>query len=179
MVHEARLRVRASGLDARVDVEHLGIHEIDRLAPAGFDAVWSNLGPLNCVADLAGAAAAIERRLRPGGLFIASAIGRVCPWEIALYASRRDWDRMRVRFSRTPTAVPLEGERVWTQYYTPAAFERTFARAGFSRIERRALALFAPPPYMQAFAERHPRLVARLQRLDEAVGGWPGLRAWG
>ena len=179
MVREARQRVRARGLDALVRVEPLGIHDVDRLAPAEFDAAWSNLGALNCVTDLDEAASAIGRRLRPGGMLIASVVGRVCPWEIALYAWRRDWRRIRVRYGRTATAVPLDGGRIWTQYYSPAAFERTFAGSGFRCVERRALGLFAPPPYMQAFAERHPRLIDRLQRLDGAVGAGPGLRAWG
>jgi SAM-dependent methyltransferase len=179
MVHEARLRVGAIGLDAKVDVLHLGIHEIDRLAPATFDAACSNLGPLNCVPDLVAAAKQIADRVRPGGLFIASVIGRVCPWEIALYASRRDWTRLRVRFAQELTPVPLEGRTVWTRYYTPAVFERTFADAGFERVERRSLGLLVPPPYMHAFADRHPRMVRGLQRLEDVIAAWPGVRALG
>jgi len=179
MVHEARLRVGAAGLDAKVDVLHVGVDELHRLAPATFDAAFSNLGPLNCVADLNAAAHQIAGRVRVGGLFIASAIGRVCPWEIALYAWRRDWKRLNVRFARGLTPVPLERRTVWTQYYAPAAFERAFVGAGFARVERRALGLFVPPPYMQAFADRHPRAIRALQSIDDLVGGWPGARAWG
>lgn len=179
MVHEARLRMRACDAGARVDVRALAIEDVHHLAPAAFDAVCSNLGPLNCVADIAVAAQRIAARVRSGGLLIASAIGRVCPWEIALYASRRDWPRLRARFTRGLTSVPLDGRTIWTQYYTPSRFERAFVEAGFKRVERRTLGLFVPPPYMQAFAARHPRLTARLQRLEDAVGGWPGIRAWG
>jgi 2-polyprenyl-3-methyl-5-hydroxy-6-metoxy-1,4-benzoquinol methylase len=179
MVHEARLRVGASGLDAKVDVHHLGIQEIDRLAPATFDAACSNLGPLNCVPDLAAAARRIADRVRPGGMFIASVIGRMCPWEIALYASRRDWTRVRVRFARELTPVPLDGGTVWTRYYSPAVFERTFADAGFAPVERRALGLLVPPPYMLAFADRHPVLIRGLQQIEDVIGWWPGVRACG
>jgi SAM-dependent methyltransferase len=179
MVHEARLRVGRSRLGAKVDVHHLGIDEIDRLAPATFDAAYSNLGPLNCVRDLASAARRIADRVRPGGMLIASVIGRVCPWEIALYASRRDWARVRVRFAQELTPVPLDGGTVWTRYYSPAAFERTFAGAGFARVDRRALGLLVPPPYMQAFVDRHPAMMNGLLRIEDAIGSWPGVRAWG
>ena len=179
MIREARDRVRRLGAGARVELHAIAIDELDRLSPATFDAACSNLGPLNCVADIAVTARRIAARVRTGGVLIASVIGRVCPWEIALYAARRDWTRIRVRFEHALTAVPLDGRTIWTQYYAPHAFERAFADAGFARVERRALGLFVPPPYMQAFAERHPAAIAALQQLEDAAGALPGIRAWG
>ena len=152
MVRETSERIRRAGLDGRVDVRHLGIHEIHRLAPVRFDAACSNFGPLNCVPHLPQAADLIADRLRPGGVLVASVMGRVCPWEIALYGWRRDWARLRVRFTRGFTAVPLDGRTVWTQYYSTSQFERTFVAAGFRRVSLRALGLFVPPPYMEGFA---------------------------
>jgi SAM-dependent methyltransferase len=181
MVEAARVRIRAAGVADRVEVIHAGIHEIDRLAPIDqrFDAAYSNFGPLNCLADPAATARLIADRLRPGGVLIASVIGRVCPWEIALYFARGRWRRAAIRFERGLVPVPLDGHTVWTRYYTPGEFARLFAAAGFSRVSLRALALFTPPPYLQAFAARHPQAIAALQRLDDRVGGWPALRAWG
>ena len=98
---------------------------------------------------------------------------------MALYAWRGDLSRIRVRFARGFVRVPLNGHVVRTRYYTPRSFERPFKRAGFSRVSVRALGLFAPPPYLQAFAERHPAVVHALERVDDAVGGWPLLRGAG
>ena len=179
MAAEARNRVRDQRLEERVDVLRLGIHELDRLAPATFDAAYSNFGPLNCVPDLAATARLIAGRLRRGGVLVASVIGRLCPWEIALFAARRDWARLRVRFAPGFTPVPLEGRIVWTHYYRPSEFASAFGEAGFETIEQRALALFAPPPYLDAFAMRHAALVAALQRLDDVAGAWPVLRGAG
>jgi SAM-dependent methyltransferase len=108
MVEEAGRRVRAAGVADRVDIQHLGIHEIDRLerADAPFDAAYSNFGPLNCVADLRAVAQPIAGRLKPGGVLVASVIGRVCPWEIALYAARGDLSRAAIRFRRGLVPVP-------------------------------------------------------------------------
>ena len=177
MVNEARQRLRQAGVAA--ELRHLGIHELDRLSPSTFDAAYSDLGPLNCVPDLAAAATLVAHRLRPGGVLVASVIGRVCPWEVALYAARRDWPRMRIRFTSAMTAVPLEGRTVWTRYYTPSEFEEAFAAAGFVRVALRTMGLFVPPPYLQAFADRHPSLVGSLQRVEDVVGDWPGIRSWG
>ena len=176
MVEEARRRVQRAACADRVDVHHLGIEALDVMPQACVDAAYSNFGPLNCVEDLGRAAEVIGRRLRRGGVLIASVIGRVCPWEIALYTSRGDLARARVRFARARMPVPLNGHVVWTRYYTPGEFGRAFRGAGFRRVALRALGLFVPPPYMQAFAERHPALVRTLERVDDAVGAWPVLR---
>jgi len=179
MVEQARARLAAAGVSHQVTVQHLGIHQLERLPSEIFDAAYSNFGPLNCVPDLAAAAWKIAGRLRPRGVLIASVIGRVCPWELALYAARGDWDRARIRFAADPVRVPLNGQTVWTRYYQPAEFEQLFAAAGFRRISLRALGLCAPPPYLKGFAERHARITHALHRIDDVVGSWPGLRRWG
>lgn len=179
MVDEARARIASAGLKDRVEVFHLGIQQLDRLPSNGFDAAYSNFGALNCVPDLADAARQIASKLRTGGVIIASVIGRVCPWELALYASRGDMARARVRFADHLVGVPLNGRTVWTRYYTPKAFAAVFDSAGCRRESVRALGLFAPPPYMSAFATRHPALVERLRVIDDHAGTWPVLRAWG
>src|SRR5205823_1672165 len=96
-----------------------------------------------------------------------------------LYAARGDWARARVRFAADAVPVPLEGRSVWTRYYAPASFARVFTAAGFTRVELRALGLCVPPPYMQAFADRHPGLIRCLQSIDDAIGAWPGVRNLG
>jgi 2-polyprenyl-3-methyl-5-hydroxy-6-metoxy-1,4-benzoquinol methylase len=181
MVQEARSRIASSGLHTSVDVHQIGIHEVDRVPHPlhVFDGAYSNLGAFNCVPDLDACSHAIARRLRPGGILVASVIGRICPWEIALFTVRRDWRRLRVRFARDLTPVPLNGRTVWTHYYTPKEFERAFTGAGFVRVAQRALGLFVPPPYMDRFAARHPRLVETLRRADRTMGNCVGLRSWG
>jgi 2-polyprenyl-3-methyl-5-hydroxy-6-metoxy-1,4-benzoquinol methylase len=77
MVQQAERRMHEARLADRVVVQQLGIHEIDCLEAAAFDAVCSNFGPLNCVPDLAAAMRAVAARLRPNGVVIASVIARV------------------------------------------------------------------------------------------------------
>jgi SAM-dependent methyltransferase len=179
MVQQARARISDAGLSAKVSVQHLGIHQLEHLSAGVFDAAYSNFGPLNCVPDLSEVAANIASIVRPGGVLIASVIGRVCPWEIALYAMRGNLERARVRFAADSVGVPLNGQTVWTRYYTPAEFERPFVSAGFTRVALRGLGVLAPPPYLEGFARRRPALTRTLQRIDDLVGGWPGVRNCG
>lgn len=179
MVDETRARVAHLGLAGQVDVHHLGIHELDRLPPGSFETVYSNFGALNCVPDLADAIRLVSERIVRHGVFVASVIGRMCPWEIALFASRGDFARVSIRFAKDLTPVPLNGRTVWTRYYTPAEFEHACASHGLRRVSLRGLGVFAPPPYMEAFAARRPAWIARLQRLDDRMANWPIVRSLG
>jgi SAM-dependent methyltransferase len=179
MAQRARARIAGEGLASRVRVQVVGIHELQRLGSERYAGAYSNLGPLNCVPDLAGAARGIAERLHPGGVFVASVIGRVCPWEIARYGAVGDWARARVRFAREFVGVPLEGRVVWTRYYTPNEFSETFTLAGFRPIALESLGLFVPPPYLYRFHARHPRLMRWLDRIERMTAAWPGFRQWG
>ena len=179
MIHEAAQRASAMSGATRPTLFCAPIQRLQQLALEPFDAVFSNFGPLNCVPDLVDAARQIHHLMKPRGVLIASVIGRVCPWEIALYLARGDASRAFTRFRRGPVRVPLKDGTVWMQYATPGGFERTFASAGFTRRERYGLGVIAPPPYMNAFATRRPALVERLLDLDDVVGRWPFLRSVG
>ncbi len=158
MVAEAARRIREARLDGAVAIRHLGIHEIDRLAPTLVRRRVLRTSDRSTACRVStGAARLIADRLRPGGMLVASVIGRVCPWEVALLpVARRLAPRHRPVRPRSAVPVPLNGRTVWTRYYSPAPFERAFADAGFTRVSLRALGLFAPPPYLEAFAARHP-----------------------
>ena len=179
MVMRANEAIQACGLQHLARAVVMGIHEIDRLPPGTWQAAYSNLGPLNCVPDLGAAARAIASRLQPGGVFVASVIGRSCPWEWLIYGLRGQWPRLRVRYHRGFVPVPLEGATVWTQYLSPAECLQAFTAAGFQLVGLRALGLAVPPPYLDAFCRRHPGLLRAMTRVDDLLGAWPGLRHWG
>jgi SAM-dependent methyltransferase len=179
MVDEAHRRAREVSETGGVQVHALDIEAIGRLPRHAYDAAYSSFGPLNCVRDLPQVARLIADRLRPGGVLVASVIGRVCPWELACYLWRRDWARLRVRFSSGVVAVPLGHGRIWTRYYSPAEFSRAFTEAGFQRTHLRALGVLVPPPYMEAAATRHPMVTNALQVLEDQVAHWPGIRSTG
>lgn len=179
MVRRAALRIASADVCEMVRVRQLGIHEMDQLRAHSFAGAYSNLGPLNCVPDLADAARSLAKALQPGGKLIASVIGRVCPWELAMYAGKGQWARARVRFAEGFVPVPLNGQTVWTRYYSPGEFESVFVAAGFRRLSLRSLGLLVPPPYMDAFAARHPRVIDTLRGAEDRIAGWPVLRGWG
>jgi ubiquinone/menaquinone biosynthesis C-methylase UbiE len=179
MVERARDRAAHEQLTTRVQAIIAGAHELERLgSDAQFDGAYSNLGALNCVPDLAGLATQCARLLKPRGVLVFAVIGRICPWEMAYFARRRDWRRIRVRFASNMVPVSMNKRVVWTRYYTPRRFYRAFA-GQFTLKYCRGLCLFAPPPYLTWMKERHIDWYERLWRLDRRAAGWPMLRNMG
>jgi SAM-dependent methyltransferase len=174
----ARTAARAAGLNGQITALELGAQELEQLAGERFDGIYSDLGALNCAPDIAATARDCAGLLPPGGRMIVSAIGRVCPWEIAYYLWRGQVGRALVRGRRGAVPVGLNGHVVWTHYYTPRNFYRRFA-PWFTLTHYRALNLFLPPPYLASLAERHPRLCDMLGSLDDGLGSLPVLRGAG
>jgi SAM-dependent methyltransferase len=179
MIARTRERARQEGLEQAVQALAIGAHELQRLDGAAiFDGAYSSLGPLNCVPEQADVARECARLLVPGGRLVLSVIGRLCPWELGYYLSRRRWQRATARFARHVTAVSMNQRTIWTRYYTPREFYRPYARE-FRLLHYRGLCLFAPPPYLTGVRERHRSWYQRLWRLDRHSAGWPLLRSMG
>lgn len=179
MARRTHDRATRAGVTERVETLELGAHELHRLeAPGQYHGVYSNLGPLNCVPDLAQVSLECARLLKPGGALVFTVIGRVCPWEILHYARRGRWARAAVRFTRGVVPVGLNDRVIWTRYYGPREFYRPFAR-DFTLERFRGLCVFSPPPYLTWMRSRYPRWHERLWRLDRHVAGWPLIRAMG
>jgi SAM-dependent methyltransferase len=179
MVQRTCDRAKREQLTERVESLVLGAHQLHRLAGDGsYDGIYSNLGPLNCVPNLADVARECWRLLVPGGALVFSVIGRICPWEIAHYLRRGNWARVRVRFARQAVPVRMNAHTIWTRYYGPREFYGPFERY-FTLDQLRGLCLLVPPPYLEGLRERHPLGYRRLWALDRRIAGWPLLRRLG
>lgn len=179
MVRQAQRRADTLGGPHRPTVLCRPVDQVAKFQPGQFDAALSNFGPLNCASDLAAVARHLHDVLRTRGVFVASVIGRLCPWEMAIYLARGDPERAFLRLRSGMVPVPLKSGVVWTQYVSPRAFTQTFAAAGFRTVRLEGLGVVAPPPYLEAFALRRPALVRGLLEWDDAVGAWPLVRHLG
>jgi ubiquinone/menaquinone biosynthesis C-methylase UbiE len=179
MVGRTRDRADRACLAGRVTVAAVGAHELGKLEGDGlYDGAYSNLGPLNCVPDLTSVSRECFRLLKPHGKLVFTVIGRVCPWELVHYVRRGRWQRAAVRFARNTVPVSMNKRTIWTRYYGPCEFYRSFERE-FELTHYRGLCVFAPPPYLTWVRDKHPSWYERLWRLDRKVAAWPVLRGWG
>ena len=179
MVQRTSDRAEREHLTGAVQPIAVGAHELHRLdSTAMFDGAYSNLGALNCVPDLSDVSRECARLLKPGGALVFTVVGRLCPWEIAYYLRKKSWARVKVRFTRNFVPVGMNKHTIWTHYYRPLEFYRSFRRH-FTLAHYRGLCVFAPPPYMTWMREKHARTYDRLWRLDRRTSGWPLVRQMG
>jgi SAM-dependent methyltransferase len=177
----ARTVARAADQHAQERVKGItiGAHELAGLSqPGHYDGAYSNLGALNCVPDIGALAAACASLLKSQGRLVFSVIGRICPWEIAHYARRGNWRRIGVRFARGMVPVGMNRGVVWTRYYVPREFYRSFADH-FSLQYYRGICVFVPPPYLTQIRDRNINRYRRLWRMDRRFAGLPVVRAMG
>jgi len=179
MVERTRERTARERVTERVCTFANGAHELQRLdGESCYDGAYSNLGPLNCVPDLAHVSTECARLLRQGGALVFTVIGRICPWEIAHYLRQRRWRRATVRFTRGAVPVQMNNHTIWTRYYAPREFYAAF-KPHFTLEHFRGLCVFAPPPYLTWVRDAHPRWHARLRGVDRRLASWPLLRGMG
>jgi ubiquinone/menaquinone biosynthesis C-methylase UbiE len=179
MVQRTDSRAKREHVKDRVESIAVGAHELQRLDGEDlYDGAYSNLGPLNCVPDIADVSRECARLIKPGGALVFTVIGRFCPWEIAHYLRRRRWARARVRFARSVVPVSMNNHTIWTRYYSPREFYRPF-KSHFTLDHFRGLCVFAPPPYLTWVREKHPHWYDRLWRFDRRVSGCPLVRGLG
>jgi ubiquinone/menaquinone biosynthesis C-methylase UbiE len=179
MVQRTADRARISGVSGRVRTLNIGAHELGCLEETtSYDGAYSNLGPLNCVPDLADVSRECARLLKPGGALVFTVIGRFCPWEIAHYLRKGRWSRAMLRFARRVVPVGMNNHTIWTRYYAPGEFYKAF-RSEFTLEHFRGICAFAPPPYLTFLHRNYPRLHETLWRMDQRMAGWPVLRGFG
>ncbi len=177
MVDEGRRKVERTGLGGRVEVRRMAIEALCR--PGGgppavldrrYDGVLSNFGGLNCVADLSAVARGLGERLRPGAPAVLCLMGPRVPWEWAWFLWRGEPRRAFRRLRRA--GVVWRGMTV--RYPSIARTRRSF-HPWFRMRRVAAVGALLPPTYAEPWAREHPRLVARLARLERRLESVPPL----
>jgi len=152
------------GIDAvQVRAEDLG--ELATLGP--FDGVSSNFGGLNCVADLGAFVDGMASCVRPGGTALLCVMGPTVPWEWIWYLLHGE---PRTAFRRFSPVTQWRGIEI---RYPSIGTMRRLTGTTFDVTRVWALGALIPPSYAEAWAARHPRLLAALARVERRIERWP------
>lgn len=171
MVSRARAKAERAGVTGRVEVAQLAIRDIESLAASGpFDGVLSNFGGLNCVGNLPRVARSLGALVRPGGTALLCLMGPAVPWEWGWYLLRRQPDKAVRRLRR----AGAQWHGLTIRYPSIGAVRRAFA-PHFTARRVAAIGALVPPTFADAWARRHPRLLAALDRCERRFETVPPL----
>jgi ubiquinone/menaquinone biosynthesis C-methylase UbiE len=177
MLARAREKVARLGLGERVSVQECSFMELDRVQGRPFDAVFSNLGGLNCIPDLSQVIAQMPKILRPGGIITWVLMPPVCLWEL-VEVFRGNFRLALRRLSRQGTRSHLEGLYFDVYYFPPRRVLEWFG-TDYTFLELEGLSVLTPTAESKNLAKRFPRLYNALARLDDALSTRPPWWGWG
>jgi SAM-dependent methyltransferase len=171
-------RIRRENLGTRDNPQFRQVATEDLREIAGeFDGVFSNFSGLNCVRDLAPVARILAEQTTPDSPLVLCLSTRICLWETAWYLLHGKPAKAFRRWSGRHQAM-LQGMPV-DVYYPRLNMLRTAFLPHFRLRRVRAIGLFVPPSYVEAWIRKHPLLLRAFVRLDMVFSRLPLLRILG
>jgi len=177
MLERLRDKVANLNLSEKITVQQCSFTELDQVQGAPFDAVFSDLGGLNCIPDLSPVIAQLPYVLRPGGLITWVLMPPVCLWEMAEIF--RGYPRLAFRrFARNGTRAHLEGLYFTVYYFTPKKVLQWFGNQ-YDCLAIEGLSVITPTAESKNFAKRYTRLYRALSWFDDRLAFRSPWRGWG
>lgn len=177
MLTRLEQKVRHLGLERRVTWQQCSFTDLAQVRGAPYDAVFSNLGGLNCLPDLRPVIQDLPLVLRPGGVVTWVLMPRVCLWELAMLFTGQVRFALR-RFSPHGTRAHLEGLHFKVYYFSPDQALAAFG-PNYEPLAVEGLSVITPPAESVNLARRHPRLYRALAWLDDRLSTRPPWWGWG
>jgi ubiquinone/menaquinone biosynthesis C-methylase UbiE len=177
MLGRAREKARHLRLQDRISFQECSFTRIDEIQGAPYDAVFSNLGGLNCIPDLSPVIRQLPGVLKPGGLVTWVLMSPICLWEIAELARGHPRVAFR-RLARNGTRTHLEGLYFTIYYFRPRQVVGWFG-PDYETLAIEGLSVFTPTAESKNFPSRYPGLYRFLAWLDDRLAHRPPWRGWG
>ena len=177
MLERLQEKIQSFDLTRKVTYQQCSFTELEKINRGLFDAVFSNLGGLNCIPDLSPVVAQLPMVLRPNGLVIWVLMPPVCLWEMAEIF--RGHPRLAFRrFAREGTPAHLEGLNFTVYYFSPKKVLEWFGDE-YECLSVEGLSVITPTAESKNFAKRYTRLYQTLSWLDDRLTARRPWRGWG
>jgi ubiquinone/menaquinone biosynthesis C-methylase UbiE len=177
MLDLLREKVGRLDLGERITVQECSFTGLERVNGGPFDAVFSDLGGLNCIADLAPVIQSLPQVIRPGGLVTWVLMPPVCLWEMATFFTGQGRLAFR-RFSSGGTRAHLEGLYFDVYYFKPARVIEWFGK-DYQLLALEGLSVITPTAESKNLARRFPWIYQALSWLDDRLSPHAPWRGWG
>jgi ubiquinone/menaquinone biosynthesis C-methylase UbiE len=177
MLNQLPEKIASNNVGEKVTCQQCSFTELDQIQGAPFDAIFSDLGGLNCIPDLSPVIRQLPKVLRPGGLVTWVLMPTVCLWELAEIFRGHPHLAFR-RFARNGTRAHLEELNFTVYYFTPQQALQWFGNQ-YDCLSIEGLSIITPTAESKNFAKRYKRLYRTLSWLDDRVAFLAPWRGWG
>ena len=165
MLEELNKKIDQKNLRDKITTQQCSFTELPSISNYNFDHIFSDFGGLNCVKDIEQVIMQFKKLLKPGGTVTLVIMPPVCPWELML-ALKGNFKTGLRRLKKNGSDSQLEGLNFKSYYFSPAYIISCFGNE-YSKLELQGLGSFVPPPYLDRFPQKYPKLFHRLKKLDE------------
>ena len=177
MLERLQNKITQNNLSDQITFQQCSFTNLNQVQGAPFDAIFSDLGGLNCILDLSPVISQLPKILRPNGLVTWVLMPPVCLWELAEIF--RGHPRLAFRrFARNGTRAHLEGLHFMVYYFTPEKILQWFGNQ-YDCLAIEGLSVLTPTAESKNFAKRYTRLYRTLSWLDDRVAFRSPWRGWG
>ena len=170
-------KVERLNLEGRITIQECSFTNLASMQGGPYDALFSNLGGLNCVSDLTPVIRAIPNVLRPGGVVTWVLMPPVCLWELGLIFTGQVRLALR-RLSRNGTRSHLEGLYFNVYYFTPQQVTAWFGE-DYDFLALEGLSVITPTAESKQLARRFPQIYRALSWIDDRLSVRPPWWGWG
>ena len=164
-------------LEDRITLQECSFTDLAGMQGCPYDALFSDLGGLNCIPDLTPVIQAIPNVLRPGGVVTWVLMPPVCLWELGTIFTGQVRLALR-RFARHGTLSHLEGLYFKVYYFTPRQVIDWFG-PNYDFLALEGLSVITPTAESKNLAHRFPRLYGTLSWIDDRLSVRPPWWGWG
>jgi len=177
MLNRLQDKVKNLRLYDRLTMEERSFLSLENIQSAPFDAVFSDLGGLNCIPELTPVIQQLPKILKAGGIVTWVLMPHICLWEMA-EVFRGNFSLAFRRFSRGSVPANLEGLNFDVYYFSPRQVTQWFSD-DFQLLALEGLSVITPTAESKNFAKWYPRLYRVLSSLDDKLSShWPW-SGWG
>ncbi|HSA99683.1 MAG TPA: methyltransferase domain-containing protein, partial [Anaerolineales bacterium] len=167
MLNRLPEKVEKLGLQDRVTMEQRSFLSLENVKGAPFDAIFSDLGGLNCIPNLTPVIRQLPKILKAGGMVTWVLMPHICLWEMA-EVLRGNFSLAFRRFARGSVRANLEGLNFDVYYFSPRQVIRWFGN-DFELLALEGLSVLTPTAESKNFAKWRPRSYRILSWLDDKL----------
>ncbi len=177
MLERLQNKVQEFDLGRQITFQQCSFTELNHVEGAPFDAVFSDLGGLNCIPNLSPVIEQLPKVLRPNGTVTWVLMPPVCLWEMAEIF--RGHPRLAFRrLARQGTRAHLEGLHFTVYYFTPQKVLQWFGN-DYECLAIEGLSVITPTAESKNFAKRYTRLYQTLSWIDDRLASRRPWCGWG